>query len=237
MGRLILFTGAGLSVESGVPLYRGGSGLWDNYRLDQVCNMLTWKSNFNLVHEFYNKRRAELTTVQPNLMHQAIAGWSKLYETVSLTQNVDDLLERAGCEDVIHVHGRLTEMRCTACGGVFDVGYSAWDPTVDTCRNPNRPDCVCRKGIKPNVVFFNETAPEYARLFSTLGSLTDSDVVVVIGTSGQVLPIDQYLSGAKGYKVLVNLDDLTWDCWDVKLLKPAKQAIQEVDDILRERLG
>lgn len=237
MGRLVMFTGAGLSVESGVPLYRGGSGLWDNYRLDQVCNVLTWKANFELVHEFYNKRRAELVTVEPNDMHRAIAEWSGRYETINLTQNVDDLLERGGCTDVIHVHGRLTEMRCTACGGVFDVGYTAWDPLADTCRNDARPNCICRKGIKPNVVFFNETAPEYARLFQTLGDLTDSDVVVVIGTSGQVLPIDQYLSGARGYKVLVNLDDLTWDCWDAKLLKPATQAIAEVDVILRERLG
>lgn len=236
MSRLIFFTGAGLSAESGVPLYRGGEGLWDGYNLNQVCNALTWKANFALVHEFYNKRRAELATVQPNAMHHAIADWSRRYPTVNLTQNVDDLLERAGCTDVVHVHGKLTEMQCQACGGTWEIGYAAWDCTTQTCGNPARPDCICRKGIKPNVVFFHEAAPEYQTLFRTLHDLQPTDVIVVIGTSGQVLPIDQYLSGAKGHKVLVNLDELQWDPWDHKLLKPATQAIDELDAIIRSKL-
>lgn len=235
MGKLFVFTGAGVSVESGVPLYRGGEGLWDEYRLDQVCNYITWKNHFELVHEFYNKRRAELATVQPNAMHHAIARWSRTYHTVNITQNVDDLFEKAGCQDVIHVHGELTGMKCQACGFEFDIGYAAWDPKVDTCRNEAK-GCICRKGIKPNVVFFNEAAPKYADLFRTLKDLTESDVIVVIGTSGEVLPIDQYLTGAKGYKILVNPKEMTWEPWDLHLKVPATEAIEEIDRILEDRL-
>lgn len=236
MGKLFVFTGAGVSVESGVPLYRGGEGLWDEYKLDQVCNYRTWKANFELVHEFYNKRRAELTTVKPNAMHEAIARWSQEYEVVNITQNVDDLFEKAGCTGVIHVHGNLTSMRCEACGFEFDVGYSAWDPKVDTCRNSAK-GCICRKGIKPNVVFFNEGAPKYADLYRTIKDLTAEDVILVIGTSGEVLPIDQYLLDAKGYKILVNPKPMFWDCWDFKLHKPATEAIEEVDQVLKLKLG
>jgi NAD-dependent deacetylase len=127
-------------------------------------------------------------------------------------------------------------MRCEACGYEFSVGYEAWDCTKETCHNQAR-GCICRKGIKPNVVFFNESAPKYADLYRTLKDLTDEDVVLVIGTSGEVLPIDQYLSGTKGYKILVNPKPMTWDCWDLRLHRPATETIEEIDAVLGLRLG
>lgn len=202
--RLVILSGAGLSADSGIQTFRGDTGLWEGHSVDQVANGLTWKRNWDLVRKFYNDRRVALGTVEPNPMHLAIAEWSKLYDTVNLTQNVDDLLERAGCASVIHLHGFLPEMFCEACGHVWSVGYSMVGET-DRCQGRNG-RCNSIKGVRPNIVFFHEAAPNYAVMYRTFRDLTPDDCVVVIGTSGLVIDVNSLLFDSPALKILNNLE-------------------------------
>jgi NAD-dependent deacetylase len=248
MGRLIIFTGAGISAESGIATFRGNGGLWNNHNVEDVCDQLTWKQNFDLVHEFYNQRRVDLGKVIPNATHQAISDWQKRYETIVLTQNIDDLLERAGCRNVVHLHGFLTEMHCTACGHVWDIGYTEWK-TTDSCTNVED-NCKCKKGIKPHVVFFNAPAPMYHVFNKTMKGLTSEDVILVMGTSGMVIPIDSYLFDRPGFKILNNLEPTRrafdneiipgttgTDCYDKEIFEPSTVAVKEINDLIIEKLG
>jgi NAD-dependent deacetylase len=239
VGRLIVFSGAGLSAESGIQTFRGASGLWNNVPISDVCDYLTWRQNYQKVHDFYNDRRVHLAGAEPNAAHRAIRQWQDRYETLIVTQNIDDLLERAGCEDVLHLHGFLTDMHCETCGAAWSMGYAAWN-WQDRCRNSA---IECDGWVKPSVVFFNERAPAYSRLNQILTGLQPDDVIVVMGTSSKVIPFHIYLDGQPGFKIANNLepdprgineDDTTFD---VLLFKPATQAVEDIDAILRQRLG
>ena len=110
--KLIVISGAGLSAESGMALFRGGNGLWNGHKISEVCWFPTWQANARLVYSFYNGLRVDLGTREPNPAHIKLAEWQRLYGAILVTQNVDDLLERAGCQDVLHLHGFLTSMQC-----------------------------------------------------------------------------------------------------------------------------
>lgn len=234
MGRLIVFSGAGLSAESGLATFRAEDGLWANYSIEQVCNFLTWKANYEAVHKFYNMRRAKVGAAEPNSAHRWIATWQQRYDVTILTQNIDDLLERAGCADVIHLHGRVQEMLCTACGYVWNIGYRAWGGE-DRCMNFR---CNSREGVKPNVVSFNEGAPQYRHFRSSFAALQTEDVVLVTGTSGNVIQVDQYLLGRPGYKIFNALEATFGSAaYDMSILRPATEAFPVIDQLLQERLG
>ena len=243
MGKLIVFTGSGISVESGVPTYRAKEGLWNDYDVTKVCDMRTWLDNYDLVHEFYNKRRVELGPVKPNPTHEIIAEWQQNYDQTLMPQNVDDLHEQAGSTDVIHLHGELTKMMCMdpVCGHRWDIGYTEFDAENGSC-----PACG-GKVVKPGVVFFGEMAPKYAVLDKVLSELTDDDVVVVMGTSGQVVPIDYYLLDKPGYKILNNLEMRTNDhgiemamngfsCWDQEIYMTSSKGAEIITRVLKTRL-
>jgi NAD-dependent deacetylase len=245
MGRVVIFSGAGISADSGLSTFRSGTdGLWEGHDLKVVCDDWTWRANYEAVHAFYGMLRAKLADVRPNRAHEIVAGWHRDLNVVNFTQNVDDLFERAGCTDVIHLHGLLTEMVCGACGFVFDIGHREWDVGVESCpavRGQRR--CGCRRLMKPNVVFFRGAAPRYADLRATVGDdrhkrgdLTNADVVVVCGTSAQVIPIDRHLSGKPGYKIWVNPEPPAEDVFDVVVLGRAAEVFDEVDRIVRGRL-
>ena len=234
--RVIILTGAGLSAESGLATFRASDGLWENHRIEEVCHISTWQRNFKAVHAFYNARRTQLATAEPNAAHRMIADWQRRYDTVLLTQNVDDLLERAGCGEIVHLHGFLPEIRCVDCGHVWNVGYSAL-PEGAPC--PRR-HCGSVRGVKPNIVFFGEAAPQYSVLWSTLESATAEDLLIVIGTSGVVLPVNAMAAGHKGPKILNNLTEepaIDGDLFDHVFYQPATKAVLEIDAILRQRLG
>lgn len=193
MRKVVIISGAGISVESGIRAFRtdteSGTAMWEEYRIDQVCNIHAFNSGFyGKTHDFYNKRREELATVEPNLAHCRIAEWDKRYpsQMVHVTTNVDDLFERAGIahEDILHVHGYLPEVIVQGQKGdhkiLKDVGYSAID--VDNYH-----------WVKPNVVFFGEYAPAYNDLEDTLGALKAEDLVIVVGCSGQVIDFTEEL--------------------------------------------
>ena len=206
MRRLIVISGAGLSVDSGVQAFRtddNGKALWDEYDLNEVCDIYAFRGNFyHKTHEFYNKRREELQKVEPNLAHFRIGEWYSRYpgQVVNLTTNVDDLLERAGVpkEDTLYIHGYLKELvvrdAFTQQNKVIDIGYTRIDPdNYDWC--------------KPNVIFFGENAPAYGPMFDILESLTTQDMVIVVGCSNVVINFHHLLfpaicRGTKG--VVVN---------------------------------
>ncbi len=107
---ILFFSGAGLSADSGLSTFRDTNGLWDKYDINKVCNISTWKANYELVHEFYNLRRTEYKDAKPNAMHTMIADMQRKHgsdKVMVITQNIDNLLEEAGCENVLHVHGRI----------------------------------------------------------------------------------------------------------------------------------
>ena len=234
---LVVFSGAGLSADSGIATFRGADGLWENHSIDEVCNFDTWEANRQSVHGFYNARRVALAGVAPNPMHRLLAGWQSRFRTTLVTQNIDDLLERAGATEVLHVHGFLTEMRCLACGAVWDIGATAWDPSTDRC-----PSCGSLEGVKPNVVFFNEPAPLYEPMADVFASLGPDDVLVVIGTDGAVVPIGRIAERLRCRKALNNLEPIAPEDFvpgmvsprqfDRTLFKPAAQAVGELDEIV-----
>lgn len=202
MRHLILLSGSGISADSGLDTFRalGSDSLWEQYDIQVVCNFDTWEENFELVHEFYSRRREKLGQVAPNDAHRLAAVWQKRYGADLITQNVDDLFERAGAHDVLHVHGFLTSMRCLECGAHWDQGYKAFHPATDRC-----PQCGGLHGVKPDVVFFHEPAPRYADMWRRLDQLTGDDVLVVIGTSGTVLPIGEIARRSPATTILSNL--------------------------------
>lgn len=198
MSRIIILSGAGLSQESGISTFRDPNGLWENHKISEVCTYLTWEHNYDLVHEFYDARRTQLASVSPNPAHHFFAGLERDYEVVHYTQNIDDLMERAGSTAMIHLHGFLTEMKCCACSHVWDIGKAPYAGT-------GCPVCAHTK-IKPNVVFFGEHAPEYAGFYKTLKGLRNDDIVIVVGTSGVVLDVNKLFRFRKGKKILCNLE-------------------------------
>jgi NAD-dependent deacetylase len=181
MKKPMILTGAGLSAESGIRTFRDSDGLWEEYDVMQVCSTQGWQEDRELVTDFYNKRRAELESKEPNKAHYMLADLERELEgrLWNLTQNVDDLLERAGCKNVIHLHGTLRDLRCEDCYYIWDIGY-----------RPQRDDEVCPKcgsqSIRHNVVMFGESAPAYQYIYQ---AVEDSDMFVAIGTSGQVIDV------------------------------------------------
>jgi NAD-dependent deacetylase len=197
--RLVVLSGAGLSVESGLSLYRAAEGLWESHNVHQVCHIATWKANADLVHRFYTARRQDVARAQPHAGHRALAALEQ-EGAVLVTQNIDDLLERAGAQHVLHLHGRAQDIQCTACGAVWAIGMDQpWDPAEDRC-----PQCSSRRGVKPGVVFFGEQAPLYRALQNLVYGLRPQDVLLTVGTSGEVVNVLDRFGGAEGEKWLAN---------------------------------
>jgi len=201
--KIIIFSGAGISAESGIKTFRDADGLWENHRIEDVCNQHTWLQNYDLVHKFYNQRRIQLADVEPNYAHEVVANIQKAYpnECIIITQNVDDLFERAGCKNVIHVHGELTKMECSSCSHIFDIGYKAFTDQ-GSC-----PQCSSSH-IKPFIVFFGGQAPKYMDMYDAFRHLQNEDsIVVVIGTLGNVVQINANLEIVECHKILNNLEE------------------------------
>ena len=182
MKRIVFLTGAGMSAESGVATFRGGGGLWDNYPVEKVASIDGYWENPALVLEFYNKRRRELLNVEPNEGHRLVASLQESFDVTVVTQNVDNLHERAGSTNVIHLHGELMK----ACSSL----------------NPQNPDCVCSlpspdtdinigdraadgSQLRPFIVWFGESVP---RMVDAVKALAGIDAFVIIGTSLNVYP-------------------------------------------------
>ena len=202
--KIIIFTGAGISSESGIRTFRDTNGLWENHNIEEICTQSSWKRNFEIVHKFYNQRRVELGQVHPNKAHKIVADMKAMYgdDCYVVTQNVDDLFERAGCDDVLHVHGELSKMECTACGCIWDIGYKAFNIEIDRC-----PKCNSLKDVKPYIVFFGGHAANYRKMYEIFESAHHKDsIAVVVGTMGNVINIESLLEYKLCKKILNNLE-------------------------------
>ncbi|WP_345978210.1 Sir2 family NAD-dependent protein deacetylase [Sulfurimonas sp. HSL3-7] len=191
----MILSGAGLSAESDISTFRDSDGLWERYDVMEVCSTQGWQQNRKLVTDFYNARRRELAKKEPNAAHFALAELERKYpgRVWNLTQNVDDMLERAGCKEVIHLHGTLRDLRCESCHRLFDIGYRA-QKEEERC-----PYCGSAD-VRHNVVMFGESAPEYRHIYE---AVDDCGLFVAIGTSGRVIDIAS-LAGEFYHSILVN---------------------------------
>lgn len=177
--KLVISTGAGMSAESGLSTFRDADGLWDNYPVMDVASADGFARNPELVHEFYNQRRKELIKVDPNAGHRALVELEKWYDTYIITQNVDNLHERAGSHYVLHLHGELMKVRSMADESrVYSLTEDNLETTVDT---------VDRFGdsVRPHIVFFQEAVPN---IETAIEMAHEADIFVVIGTSLVVYP-------------------------------------------------
>jgi len=232
--RLIVFSGAGLSAESGLPTFRGANGLWEGVSIRTVCHIETWEDNFEAVHDFYDARRQAGARAEPNQAHRAIAEWQKAWpgQTHILTQNIDRLLERAGCTDVIHLHGDIRMLRCVECGHEWEIGNDRYD-------RAGCPSCASLRSVKPGIVFFGENAPHYNDLYAIAAGLHAGDTVVVIGTSGTVLPADRLFAHSEAYSILVNLEpggQMDEEAFSERRYGPATQQLPALGDFLKKRM-
>ena len=184
----MILSGAGLSAPSGLKTFRDSDGLWEEYDVMEVCSIEGFNRNPKKVLDFYDARRAQLKDVEPNYAHRVIAQIKDKYrdDVFIITQNVDDLLERAGCKNVIHLHGFLREIYCMNCGYVMDIGYDSIEGKI--CQK-----CKSAK-VRHNIVMFGESAPQYRVLYELLQK---TDLFISIGTSGEVLPIWQFATQCK----------------------------------------
>lgn len=176
--RLVVSTGAGISAESGISTFRDADGLWENYPVMDVCSADGFARNPALVHEFYNARRRQLFEVRPNEAHRILAGLEKNFEVDVITQNVDDLHERAGSSHVTHLHGELMKVRAIDNESLtWRLTEAAAATTPDTVIDGHR--------VRPHIVFFQEAVPMFEPATQIAAQ---ADIFVIIGTSLVVYP-------------------------------------------------
>jgi len=185
--RVFILTGAGVSEESGIPTFRGVSGLWRNYRIEEVASPQAWRRDPGLVWEFYSMRRLVASSAKPNSAHFALAKLEQtLQERLSLcTQNVDNLHEQAGSRGVIHMHGELFKSRCDACCRMPFQDSNLYEP-------PRKlPRCECGGQIRPHICWFGEVPFALNRIYEALDSCT---LFIAVGTSGVVEPAASFVA-------------------------------------------
>jgi NAD-dependent deacetylase len=197
---IVILTGAGISAESGLATFRGPDGLWEGHRVEDVCTPEALARDPALVHAFYDARRAQLAAVAPNAAHRALARLDAAWpgELLIVTQNVDDLHERAGARRLLHMHGELKSALCAACGV-----RSPWNGPLS--EKPPCPACQA-PSLRPDIVFFGEIPYEMARIEAALAR---ADLFVSIGTSGAVYPAAGFVQTARhhgAHTLELNLD-------------------------------
>jgi NAD-dependent deacetylase len=230
MAKVLILSGAGISAESGISTFRENDGLWENYRIEEVCSAGCLEHNGEATRKFYDARRADIADKKPNHAHKVIAELKhKFLDDISvLTQNVDDLFEKAGIKDdeIVHLHGFLKQLRCRECDRVIDVGYKAQDGS--RCSE-------CGGELRPNIVFFGESAPKYEIL---INELNECKLIVVIGTSGNVLDVT-YFAQLTEFSILNNLEPSLAidDSYFTKVYyAKASEAIDEIAEYIEDFL-
>lgn len=177
MKKLVVLTGAGISAESGIKTFRDHDGLWENHRVEDVATYEAWLNNPSLVLDFYNQRRIELGNVKPNKAHLDLAELEKDFDVHIITQNVDDLHERAGSSKVLHLHGELCKVKGENNEKeISNIGYTVLK-IGDKCSQGSQ--------LRPDIVWFGEAVP---KMEDAVPIIHRADIVAIIGTSMQVYP-------------------------------------------------
>lgn len=177
MKKITIFSGAGMSAESGLKTFRDNDGLWENYKIEDIATPQAWKNNPEKVLHFYNLRRRQLFDAKPNMAHIKLTGLEKAYNVTIITQNIDDLHERAGSKNVIHLHGELKKVRSEHFKDVI-LDWPKTDLSIgDLCENKTQ--------LRPHVVWFGEEVP---MMDVAIKIASEADILIVIGTSLNVYP-------------------------------------------------
>lgn len=186
---IVILTGAGISAESGVQTFRGPDGLWEGHRVEDVATPEAFARDPDLVQTFYNQRRAACKTVEPNAAHKALAKLEAQLggDVLVVTQNVDDLHERGGSQNLLHMHGSLNKVRCQRCGANL-----SW--ADDLSQDTACPECSAAPSLRPDIVWFGEM-PYYMNEIEE--AIAACDLFVSIGTSGNVYPAAGFVSLAR----------------------------------------
>ena len=181
---IVVLTGAGMSAESGINTFRDSNGLWEGHDVMEVASPQGWNANQNLVLDFYNQRRKQLLEVNPNEAHKILADLEKIHAVTIITQNVDDLHERAGSSNVLHLHGELLKVRSTA----INTAVLEWKKDLiigDKCKDGYQ--------LRPHIVWFGEEVPE---MNTAIKIVQKAEILIIIGTSMQVYPAASLLQFA-----------------------------------------
>ena len=224
--KLVVLTGAGISAESGLKTFRDSDGLWEGYEVTEVATPGGWRKNPQLVLDFYNERRKNVAEAKPNAAHYGLAELEKNFDVIIITQNIDDLHERAGSTNVLHLHGEIFKMR------------SDWDETIVTAiRGDIKLGDLAEDGAqyRPNIVWFEEPVPKIEEAIPIAYS---ADIFVVVGTSLVVYPA----AGLINYvaleipKFIVDKNiPYTSPMKNLTLIeKPATEGVRELIDLLRQ---
>lgn len=220
--RVVVFTGAGVSADSGIPTFRGAGGLWRNFRSEDLATPHAFGTDPHLVWEWYEWRRELIRNARPNAAHEAIA---RLTDAVVVTQNVDNLHTRAGSLDVIELHGNIFRVRCTKEGTTQfrEEAFPTLPPHCDTCGALLRPD----------VVWFGESLPDDA-VQRAVSAIRASDLLLVIGTSGVVYPAAGFVSLHRGLSIEINpvTSGVSSSCKYAISARAAEATPQIIDAIL-----
>lgn len=231
--KLVVLTGAGVSAESGISTFRDSDGLWEQHRVEDVASIEGWYRNPALVLDFYNARRAQLPTVRPNAAHLSIASLETEYEVTVVTQNVDNLHERAGSTKVIHLHGELTKVRPENCCNerdgfseetVFDIGAEAVH-IGDLAPNGAQ--------LRPHIVWFGEAVP---KIESAIDAVEAADILLIVGTSLQVYPAAGLYAYAKAGTPIYIIDPKDVPVRDARLThikEVATKGMEEFKKLLK----
>ena len=230
---IVVLTGAGISAESGIETFRAAEGLWANHHVDDVATLEGFTRNPQLVYAFYNQRRRQLLTpeISPNAAHSALAKFEHEFggEFLLVTQNVDNLHERAGSENLIHMHGELLKMSCLNSKLIFDVSEDFdYDTQCRCCRSAGN--------LRPHVVWFGEMPLQMNRINR---ALENCDMFVAIGTSGNVYPASGFYQTAKIRKastVELNLER-TGSSFDRHICGPATESVPQFFESLLHSLS
>ena len=231
--RIAVLTGAGVSAESGLGTYRDNGGLWDNYDPMVVASAEGWARNPGLVLDFYNMQREKLREVQPNEAHRLIAALEKDYTVDVITQNVDNLHERAGSTHVVHLHGEATKVRPENTCNDYD-GFSE-KYVVDVGYEPVRLGDLAPNGAqyRPHIVFFGEAVPKIERAADLVSA---ADIVLIVGTSLQVYPAAGLYRYARPEAPIYLIDPAEVRLFDARIhhiQKVATEGMQEFVGLLK----
>ena len=230
MKKIVVFTGAGVSADSGVATFRDANGLWANYRVEDVCTPEALRNNRAQVVEFYNMRRKESLSKEPNAGHYAIARMEEWAEVIVITQNVDNLHERAGSKNVMHLHGELMKLRSERNPNlIYDI--DGWEQPLDEKAEDGAL-------LRPHIVFFGEDVPMFN---PACRIVEDADILVVVGTSLQVYPAAYLVDYAKAGTPIYVVDPGTPDISRIRnevihIQERGAVGMPQLEQQLKERL-
>lgn len=224
--KLVISTGAGISAESGISTFRDADGLWENHNVMDVCSAEGFMRNPALVHQFYNDRRRQLLTCSPNAAHLGLVELEKWYDTYVITQNVDDLHERAGSSRILHLHGELMKVRSmTDETRVYTLDEEHLETSLATRDRYGDP-------VRPHIVFFQEAVPNIERAIEWT---EEADIFVVIGTSLVVYPAASLLHYVRRGVPVYYIDPkpAAVPAGVTVIAKPATEGVAELIQLLK----